>query len=58
LDYTRHGVTVGLSRRFSRGMSGRLGYGFYRYSEPSTGGFNDYTAHGVFATLVLNWPLN
>jgi len=58
LDYTRHGVTVGLSRHFSKGLSARFGYGFYRYSEPSTGALNDYTAHGVFATMVLNWPLN
>lgn len=58
LDYTRHAVTLGLSRRFSKGLSARLGYGFYRYSEASTGGFNDYTAHGVFATMVLNWPFN
>jgi mono/diheme cytochrome c family protein len=58
LDYTRHSVTAGLNRRFSKGLSARLGYGFYRYSEPSTGGFNDYTAHGVFATMVLNWPFN
>jgi len=33
-----------------------LRYGFYRYSEPSTGGSVDYTAHGVFATLALKWP--
>jgi hypothetical protein len=33
-----------------------LRYGYYDYSEPSTGGFNDYTAHGVFATIVMKWP--
>jgi hypothetical protein len=56
LNYTRHGLTVGISRRFSKSLSARVGYGFYQYSEPSSGGFNDYTAHGVFATMVMKWP--
>ncbi len=56
LDYTRHGLMVGLTRKLTSYLSSNLRYGFYQYSEPSTGGFNNYTAHGVFATIVIKWP--
>jgi hypothetical protein len=56
LDYTRHGLMVGVTLRLSDNVSTNLRYGYYDYSEPSTGGFNDYTAHGVFATIVMKWP--
>jgi hypothetical protein len=56
LDYTRHGLMVGLTRRLTSYVASSLKYGFYRYSEPSTGGFNDYTAHGLFATVRVRWP--
>ena len=56
LNYARHGLTVGITRRFSKFITARLGYGFFKYSEPSAGGFNDYTAHGVFATMVMKLP--
>lgn len=56
LDYTRHALTVGLTRRLTNLLSTKLGYGFYQYREPSTGGGNNYTAHGIFATLIMKWP--
>jgi hypothetical protein len=56
LDYTRHALTVGLTRRLTNLLSTKFGYGFYQYREPSTGGVNNYTAHGVFATLMMKWP--
>jgi mono/diheme cytochrome c family protein len=56
LTYTRHGLLAGISRRLSANVTSTLRYGFYRYEEPSSGGFNDYTAHGVFATVALKWP--
>jgi hypothetical protein len=56
LDYTRHALTVGLTRRLTNLLSTKFGYGFYQYREPSTGGINNYTAHGVFATLMMKWP--
>ena len=55
LDFTRHGLTAGISHRFSKLVAVNLRYNFYQYSEPSSGGFNDYTAHGVFATLSYKW---
>ncbi len=56
LSYTRHGVMAGVSRRLTKNLNTNLRYAFYRYLEPSGGGINDYTAHGVFATLVMKWP--
>ena len=56
LTYSRHGLMAGVSRRLTGYLTSTLRYGFYRYSEPSTGGNSDYTAHGVFATLMVKWP--
>lgn len=56
LDYTRHGLMVGVTRRLSGNVSTSLRYGYYAYSESSSGGLNDYTAHGVFATVMVKWP--
>ena len=56
LTYTRHGVLAGVSRRLTLNLTSTLRYGFYRYLEPTSGSINDYTAHGIFATLVVKWP--
>lgn len=56
IEYHRHGVQAGITRRWTRTVSTRLQYAFYDYDEPSGGHLNDYTAHGVFASLTLRWP--
>jgi hypothetical protein len=56
LDYTQHGLAAGISREWSSRVSTSLRYQFYQYHEPSTGSLNDFTAHGVFATVTLKWP--
>jgi hypothetical protein len=56
LSFVRHGLTVGLTRRWTSRLSTDLRYGFYKYSETGTGGINDYTAHGVFASLSFKLP--
>ncbi len=56
LNYTRHGLMMGVTRRLTSSLTMNLRYGFFQYSEPSSGAVNDYTAHGVFATLVVKWP--
>ncbi len=56
LDYTHHVLLVGLTRQLTQNLSGTLHYEFSRYSEPSSAHLNDFTAHGVFATLVYKWP--
>jgi mono/diheme cytochrome c family protein len=55
INYDWHVVQAGVTRRF-RNASVNLRYAFYRYDEPTSGGFNDYTAHAVFAALTLRWP--
>jgi len=55
IDYRRHGVRAGMTRRFWRRCAVNLEYVWSYYDEPSSGHFNDYTAHGVFATLQVRW---
>jgi len=55
IDYDWHAIQAGIARRFKRATL-NLQYAFYEYSEDSSGGFNDYTAHAVFATLIFHWP--
>jgi mono/diheme cytochrome c family protein len=56
IDYTRHSLMAGVSRKFSERVTATLRYGFYSYAEPTSGGVNDYTAHGVFVTLAMKGP--
>ena len=56
LDFTRHVLFVGLTRQLTKNLSGALHYEFSQYSEPSSAHLNNFTAHGVFATLVYRWP--
>jgi len=56
IDFTRHELLVGLTRQFSRRLSGALRYGFSRYAEPSGGNVNNFTAHGIFASFNYQWP--
>jgi hypothetical protein len=56
LDYTRHDLIIGLTRRLTKNWSGALHYEFSQYSEPSSGNANNFTANGIFATFVYRWP--
>ncbi|HSU53706.1 MAG TPA: c-type cytochrome domain-containing protein [Candidatus Dormibacteraeota bacterium] len=56
LDYNRDAASVGITRKWTKRLSSTLRYGFYKYSDPSTGGLNNYTAHGIFASLVYKGP--
>jgi hypothetical protein len=56
LDYTRHDLIVGLTRKLTKNLSGALHYEFSQYAEPSDGNANNFTANGIFATLVYTWP--
>jgi len=55
IDFDRHGVQAGLVRRFSKFVTGRLQYGYFAYSEPSSGHLLDYNAHQVLAVLNVQW---
>jgi hypothetical protein len=54
LNYTRHGASAGITKKISPLVTMNLHYAFFKYSEP--GRINDYTAHGIFATLAFKWP--
>jgi hypothetical protein len=56
IDFTHQQLLAGLTRRFSDRVSASLRYGFSQYSQPSSGNLNNYTSHGVFATLACKWP--
>ena len=55
LDYTLHSLQAGVSHRLHKQVRTGVHYLFQRYLEPGGGG-NDYTAHGIFATLTMPWP--
>ena len=55
INFTRDEVLVGLTRQLSTRLSCALHYEFSHYNEPSSGSSNDFTAQGVFATLVYKW---
>jgi hypothetical protein len=56
IDYERHGLQVGLTRRFRHHLVASLRYGYFQYREPTSGGVNDYTAHAIFASATVPWP--
>jgi hypothetical protein len=56
MTYHEHGITASISRKFLKNFSARLNYGFFLYNEPSSGHFNDFAAHSIFATLTMRWP--
>jgi hypothetical protein len=55
IDYRSHTLRAGLGRRFWKRFSANLEYVWSRYDEPSGGGFNDFTANGVFGTVRVRW---
>ncbi|MEK7682286.1 MAG: hypothetical protein AAB369_05595, partial [Chloroflexota bacterium] len=56
VDYTHHALRARLTRRFPKDITTGLQYLFAHYREPSGGGRNNYTAHGLFATLSVRLP--
>ena len=55
IDYTRNGLTAGVTCKLTKTLSSNLRYQFYNYREPSSGGVNNFTAQAVFATLMFAW---
>jgi len=56
IQYATHGVQAGMTRRWGKNVSARLQYNFAYYDEPSSGGANNYRAHGIFGTLSFRLP--
>lgn len=55
LDYDRHGIQAGLSRRLNRVASVRAQYAYFSYNEPTSAHFRDFTAHQILAVLALKF---
>jgi hypothetical protein len=55
IDYRSHALRAGLGRRFWKRLAVNLEYFLSLYDEPSARRFNDFTAHGVFASLRARW---
>lgn len=53
LNYDWHVLSAGLTRRFSETVTGLLQYRFYSYDEHNTGAANNYTAHGILASVSV-----
>lgn len=56
IDYDLHGLQAGVSQRVSPNVQAGLQYGYYRYDEPTAGGFNNYIANMVFGTVTIRLP--
>ena len=46
-----HGVTATLTRRITQNLRASLKYGYYNYEDAATGGYNNFEAHLIFASL-------
>jgi hypothetical protein len=56
LNYQRHDLIAGITRQLTRNLSGTLRYEFSQYTEPSSGGMNNFSANGIMAVLTWRWP--
>jgi len=54
--YDRNAVLIGLTRRFTRNLTGRLQYAFTTYNEPSSAQVNNYRANAVLCSLNIRLP--
>ena len=55
IDYQSHGIRAGVGRSLWKRVKGRLEYMWSYYDEPTSGHYNDFTAHGIFATVFVKW---
>ena len=46
-----HAVTAGIVRRITESLRLSLKYGFYHYTDETSGGHNDFDTHLIFASM-------
>ena len=56
IDYRQDTLVAGLQRKLNRNCTLGLQYRYYHYDEPSSGGFSNFDAHAVFATVACRLP--
>lgn len=47
----QHGVTATILRRIRENLRLKLKYGYYKYTDQTSGGQTDFDAHGIFSSL-------
>ena len=55
IEYQQQTAQAGVAWQVSENVRARLHYQFQDYEEASTGGINDYSAHGVFLKCSVSW---
>ncbi len=56
IKYDQQTLAAGVRRQLAKGTTLNLQYRFYYYREPSSGGVNNFTANGLFASLACRLP--
>lgn len=54
--YDRNAVWVGVTRRFTRNLTGKVQYAFTTYNEPSSAQVNNYRANAVLCSVNVALP--
>lgn len=55
IEYEYHTFQAGIGTRISESLRAQLHYQFQQYDEGSSGGVNDYSAHGIFLNCTFDW---
>ena len=52
---TEHTVSAGISRQITKNVRLKLQYGYFHYTDETSGGHNNYEAHAVFSSLQFRF---
>jgi hypothetical protein len=52
---TEHTVGASITRQIAKNVRLKLQYGYFRYRDQTSGGFNNYEAHAVFSSLQFRF---
>jgi hypothetical protein len=52
---TEHTVSASISRQITKNVRLKLQYGYFHYTDQTSGGFNNYEAHSVFSSLQFRF---
>ena len=55
INFDRHSLRFGVNRRLTKNLVASLNYGFAQYREPTSGNFNNFTAHSIFTSFTYAW---
>jgi hypothetical protein len=52
---TEHTVSASISRQIARNILLKVQYGYFHYTDQTSGGHNNYEAHSVFSSLQFRF---